>query len=63
MLELDREFHRPGWLSPMLGWSSIQGPWAKLELGYRATDGFGLYGFGMWRPEELSAGMGARLEF
>lgn len=47
----------------MGGWSSKQGPWAQVELGYRPRDWLNLYALGKWTPQETQVSAGARVEF
>lgn len=44
-------------------YSSLSGPLARGEVGWRPRSNLGVYGFGQWTPRESSAGIGAQLRF
>jgi len=50
-----------GYLDAMLGASTLSGPLARLEAGWRLRSDLGMFGYGQWTPNESSIGVGARL--
>lgn len=52
-----------GYVEGIAAVSTLTGPMARLEAGWRPRSNLGLFGYGQWTPDESSAGLGARLTF
>lgn len=51
------------YLEGQAGLSSLAGPYARVEAGWRPIDPLALVGFAQWSRAESVAGIGARLSF
>ena len=59
----DAPTKKNAFIEPKVGWSSIDGAWAKIDVGYKPLPNLSVYTYGLWTPRETSAGAGLKYEF